>query len=305
MLSSFSLYFLLVFLAWMVGINYLSLILHRVVAHRAYALPSWWVTFWILFCNLFVIYINPRTWTADHRMHHAFSDTERDPDKRPGDGFWRWLGYILTHRPSAEEPQIQKFTRDPIFQTWWMRFLSSRGGSVLCEISALVLPLVVAAFLTSTWLWGLAFWVSVRLLGIGALCVQSYLGHGYQHKWGYRNYELRDDSVNYTFLPALFLSGGESLQNNHHAKPSRASHAHRKGEIDIGFLAIRFLAFLRIASLPPRPALALEGEALEGAALPEPEPEAPHVLPPEMTDPSAPPASSVSSDPPAPPSDPS
>ena len=45
------------------------------------------------------------------------------------------------------------------------------------------------------------------------------------HRWGYRNYETREDSTN-NWLFAL-LTNGEGWHNNHHADPRSARHGHR------------------------------------------------------------------------------
>jgi fatty-acid desaturase len=72
------------------------------------------------------------------------------------------------------------------------------------------------------------------------------------HLWGYRNYDTRDSSRNNLVMG--FLANGEGWHNNHHAHPSSARHGHKWWEFDIGWLTIRLLMLLGLATkvvLPP------------------------------------------------------
>lgn len=51
------------------------------------------------------------------------------------------------------------------------------------------------------------------------------------HKWGYFNYQLKDDSRN-NYLVSLFTFG-EGLHNNHHARPENFRFNKRPSEIDV------------------------------------------------------------------------
>jgi stearoyl-CoA desaturase (delta-9 desaturase) len=72
------------------------------------------------------------------------------------------------------------------------------------------------------------------------------------HLWGYRNYETRDSSRNNLIIG--LLANGEGWHNNHHAHPRSARHGHEWWELDIGWLTIRGLMLLGLATnveLPP------------------------------------------------------
>jgi stearoyl-CoA desaturase (delta-9 desaturase) len=71
--------------------------------------------------------------------------------------------------------------------------------------------------------------------------------NGIGHWWGYRNFESADTSTNVS--PWGFWIGGEELHNNHHAFPSSAKFALRKWEFDIGWVAIRGLEKLGLATV--------------------------------------------------------
>lgn len=247
-------------------LNYISITLHRSIAHRAFTLPQWWSLAITAVANMFTMYTNPRVWVAEHRLHHANSDDENDPDKHPAMGFWRYLWHAIAHNPSANDPKIVQVSRDKIFETQTMRFFSSRAGKVFCEITGVTLPLLafyphlLAAF---------AFWLGIRIGGLAVKSLQSYFAHCAHAGWGYRNYEIPDRSANINHPIASWASAGECLQNNHHAKPTLPIHAHRPGEWDAGFYMVGVLERLGIARLPhgKRAADFLPREAAPAAAV--------------------------------------
>jgi stearoyl-CoA desaturase (delta-9 desaturase) len=64
----------------------------------------------------------------------------------------------------------------------------------------------------------------------------------FAHKYGYRNFEVKDTSMN--FLPFDFLMMGESYHNNHHKNGSRANFGGiRWHEIDPTYIVIKILGF--------------------------------------------------------------
>jgi hypothetical protein len=71
--------------------------------------------------------------------------------------------------------------------------------------------------------------------------------NGVGHYWGYRNFACEDASTN--ILPWGILIGGEELHNNHHAYGSSAKLSNRWYEFDIGWLYIRILEILGLASV--------------------------------------------------------
>jgi stearoyl-CoA desaturase (delta-9 desaturase) len=73
----------------------------------------------------------------------------------------------------------------------------------------------------------------------------TWLVNSAAHIWGYRNYETGERSRNLWWV-ALF-SYGEGWHNNHHAFPSSARHGLRWWEVDVTYLTVRLLAFLKLA----------------------------------------------------------
>ena len=81
--------------------------------------------------------------------------------------------------------------------------------------------------------------------------------NGIGHYWGYRNYDCVDASRN--VFPFGILIGGEELHNNHHTYATSAKLSNKWYEIDIGWVYIRILEIIGLATvkkLPPKPILA-------------------------------------------------
>jgi stearoyl-CoA desaturase (delta-9 desaturase) len=87
--------------------------------------------------------------------------------------------------------------------------------------------------------WGLQMaWIPITAAGVI---------NGLGHWWGYRNFEAPDASTNIS--PWGIIIGGEELHNNHHTYPTSAKLSVKPYEFDIGWLYIRALETLGLATV--------------------------------------------------------
>jgi sn-1 stearoyl-lipid 9-desaturase len=214
--------------------------LHRLLAHRSFSTYQWLArtqaTLGALAFQGGVI-----DWVAVHRMHHANSDTDDDPHT-PKDSFWRgYFLWLFRYDPRlADECLKARYTKDlckdpylMVLQDW------SIGLQVLLFLVLYLVGNLVGPDLGLSWA---VYGVFVR---VAALEQMAWLVNSVAHKWGYRTFPTRDQSVNcwWLSLPAL----GEGWHNNHHAFPQSAKFGLRWYELDLGFLAIRLLQALHLA----------------------------------------------------------
>jgi stearoyl-CoA desaturase (delta-9 desaturase) len=78
--------------------------------------------------------------------------------------------------------------------------------------------------------------------------------NGIGHYWGYRNFDNSDAATN--IFPWGILIGGEELHNNHHTYATSAKLSNKWYEFDIGWMYIRILSALGLATVkktPPKP----------------------------------------------------
>jgi hypothetical protein len=71
--------------------------------------------------------------------------------------------------------------------------------------------------------------------------------NGVGHALGYRNFETRDRSRN--IYPWGLWILGEELHNNHHADPRSAKFKAHWWEIDVGWVYIKLLSFVKLAKV--------------------------------------------------------
>ena len=220
-----------------VTIASVTIYLHRSQAHRAldlHPIASHFFRFWLWLTTGMVT----REWIAIHRKHHAKVETADDPHSPQTRGIETVLlrGAELYREEAKNVETLDKYGRGAP-DDWVERNLYT-GHSVLGV--GLMLILDVALFGAP----GLTIW-AVQMLWIPVTAAGIINGVG--HYWGYRNFACSDASTN--IVPWGILIGGEELHNNHHAYGSSAKLSSRWYEFDIGWLYIRMLESMKLATV--------------------------------------------------------
>ncbi|HEX7047633.1 MAG TPA: fatty acid desaturase [Gammaproteobacteria bacterium] len=232
-----------------VTITGVTLYLHRDATHRGldlHPVVRHFFRFWLWMTTAMLT----KDWVAVHRKHHAKCETEEDPHSPQVLGLKKVLleGAEL-YRVEANNPEtLEKFGRGTP-NDWIERNVYSRypilGVSIL-----MVINLVLFGAL------GLTVW-AIQMMAIPLLAAGVINGIG--HYFGYRNFECKDAATN--VMPWGVIMGGEELHNNHHAYPSSAKFALRRGEFDVGWFYIRILGALGLAKVrrvAPKPSVDVE-----------------------------------------------
>ena len=235
-----------------------SIYLHRALAHRSVTIHP---VASVLFRTVLWLTTGQcrRQWVAVHRKHHAFTDCEGDPHSPRLLGFWRVqlfnaYYYVLACRDRAT---IEKYAPD-LAPDRLDRVLFSHGVVGLATgLSALCVLMGPRAGL-------LAGGLHAALYVMGLAPAINALGH-----WrGGQNYEntARNSAV------LAWVTGGESLHNNHHANPRAPKFSVRSREFDPSWPVIRALAAVRllaIAGTPVRAAGALSPAGVRSISQPD------------------------------------
>ena len=216
-----------------------SIYLHRTLAHRALSLHP--IVEFLFRAALWLVTGQVRQqWVAVHRKHHTFTDREGDPHSPLLLGFWKvQLGNVYYYVQEARNPQtVAKFAPD-LAGDRWERLLFSWGWT------GLGLGVVLVS-LTIGWWQGV-----VAMLGHALLFVfgTGPLINGLGHWTGAQNFE----NTAYNSRVLAWMTGGESLHNNHHAFPRSPKFSLRRSELDPSWLAIRLLAALRLVAIVSAP----------------------------------------------------
>jgi len=215
-----------------------TVFLHRHQAHRALDLhpaASHFFRFWLWLTTGMIT----REWAAVHRKHHAKCDTPEDPHSPQVLGINRvlWGGVFLYVKEAGKPETLERYGHGTP-DDWLERHLYSQfqvlGLTLMGAIDVILFGAVPGALVLATQIVWIPFWAAGVINGIG-------------HYWGYRLWPTPDASTNIT--PLGILIGGEELHNNHHAYPTSAKLSIKWYEFDIGWLYIRILEALGLATL--------------------------------------------------------
>ena len=214
-----------------------TIYLHRCQAHRAldlHPVVSHFFRFWLWLTTGMVT----KEWVAIHRKHHAKVETPDDPHSPQTRGIETvfWKGTELYRAESKNLETLDKYGRGAPDD--WVERNVYTGHSVLGVALMMILDVTLFGAM------GLTIW-AVQMLWIPVTAAGIINGVG--HYWGYRNFACSDASTN--IVPWGILIGGEELHNNHHAYGSSAKLSSRWYEFDIGWLYIRMLEKMKLATV--------------------------------------------------------
>ncbi len=215
-----------------------TIYLHRCQAHRAlelHPLASHFFRFWLWLTTGMVT----KEWAAIHRKHHAKCETAEDPHSPQIHGINRvlWGGVLLYVKESYNRDTLERYghgTPDDWIERRLYTPFAYVGIAILFAVYVVLFGLVPGALMWGVQMAWIPFWAAGVINGVG-------------HYFGYRNYDVADASTN--IVPWGILIGGEELHNNHHAFASSAKLSSKWYEFDIGWLYIRVLEFLGLATV--------------------------------------------------------
>jgi stearoyl-CoA desaturase (delta-9 desaturase) len=212
-----------------------SIYLHRALAHRSLRLHP---VADVFFRALLWVTTGQRRqeWVAVHRKHHTFTDRPGDPHSPRLLGVWRvqLLNVYYYVREARKAETLAKYAPD-LAEDGLDRVLFSRGWLGV-GLGTAVLCLA------------LGFWAGVATMLLHAVLyvfVVAPLINGLGHWRGAQNFS--NTAYNSRFL--AWVTGGESLHNNHHAHPRAPRFSVRRLEFDPSWLVIRALAAVRLVAI--------------------------------------------------------
>jgi len=236
---------LIFFLAhWFLSLFCQTFFLHRYASHKMFTMNKFWERFFYGFTVIVQgsSFLNPRAYAIMHRMHHAYSDTEKDPHSPH---FFKDVWHMTMHTKEIYL-DYAKYNVEPDkafrgkYPEWRLldRISNSWTVRILFGIGYL---LFYIHFATHWWMFLLLpihFFMSP---------IHGALVNWCGHKYGYSNYDNEDHSKN--TLPVDIFLMGELMQNNHHKSPNRINFAKKWYEIDPTYPVILLLDKVRIIQL--------------------------------------------------------
>lgn len=236
-----------------------TIYLHRHQAHRAldlHAIPSHIFRLWLWLSTG----MQTKDWAAIHRKHHAKCETDDDPHSPQTRGLKTvfWQGAELYRAESKNADTLAKYGHGTP-DDWLERNVYSRytwhGVGIMLVIDWIFFGIGLGSTVWAVQMAWIPVWAAGVVNGVG-------------HFWGYRNFNCEDASRN--IVPWGIIIGGEELHNNHHTYPTSAKLSNKWYEFDIGWMYIRMLEMLGLATVKkvaPTPKFAAPRAVVDEATL--------------------------------------
>lgn len=233
----------MLFLHWLFGSIGISLGFHRLLTHRSLQVPKA-LEYVLAVIGTLALQGGPIFWAAAHRMHHLHAeDKDNDPHSANRGFWWSHMGWTLYYRDKFYNYESYRqfapdLARDPFYR--WL----DRTENYM----ALQIPIAITLYLLGGW----SFVVYGLVLRIVLFWHGTWSINSATHFFGYKNYELEDNSGNLWW--AAIITYGEGWHNNHHALPNVAKLGRKWWEVDMTWWAVQVLRSLGLARrvvMPP------------------------------------------------------
>lgn len=198
----------------------ISMMLHRYYTHKSFELHpfiKWLLTSFAVLASRGSVL----GWVYVHRIHHATSDTEKDPHS-PHSKDFKFLGFKPTINTKNKKLVIVRDLISPIHLKIDQYYM------LIILVFLILLGLIDYNLVLYVWA------LPVFFVGLSQLSFNYFA-----HMHGYRNFNTKDRSTNNIYLWPLIL--GDAWHNNHHANAEKFSTQVKKFELDPLKFLIRYI----------------------------------------------------------------
>ena len=180
---------------------------HRLYAHKTYKLNKV-VESILLFFGTLAVEGSALTWVHDHRNHHKYVDTEKDPYSIKK-GFWFAHWGWLFKKPKPLDMSLVK----DLEKNWLFKFQHNHYLLLMTLTNTLVI--VSFGLLFKDFLGAFVFLFLVRLF---TLHHATWFINSLAHTWGSKFYSKEQSAADNWLI--AFATFGEGYHNYHHVFPS-------------------------------------------------------------------------------------
>ena len=219
---------------WIVGSLGVGLGWHRLLTHRGFKAPKWLEYTLSIFATM-SIQDSPDKWVATHRIHHAFTETDKDPHSTNSGFWWAQIGWIVWGTAQDHDAAtLKRYVPD---------LIKDKGHALISRFY--YVPIILStAVLFAIGGWTMVVWGVFARVVVG--WHTTWFVNSLSHIYGSRPYDTGDLSTNNWFV--ALLTFGEGWHNNHHMSPTSARHGLKWYQFDMNWIAIRILQRLGLAT---------------------------------------------------------
>lgn len=178
------------FLWWLfIAATSISAGYHRYFSHRAFTTGKWYE----IYSQVLALFANSGpvlTWAATHRMHHAYSDTDRDPHSPKFKGFWKVYTNQWGYTVNIEKKFLKHLIDNKSVLFFYKHYFKLM--SCIALLFLIVDPLLL-------------------VFGLTIPIVFAFHGYGLINAFTHRNNEVTNSAL------ANVLTAGEGYHKFHHA----------------------------------------------------------------------------------------
>eukprot|EP01133_Synstelium_polycarpum_P014033 gene14033-16542_t len=208
---------------------------HRLFSHRSYD-AVWPIRVILTLMGTSAFEMSAIEWCHDHRAHHRFTDTEKDPYNVKKGFWWAHMGWLIFRREEGPDADVSDLKAD------WVLQLQDRYYTPLAILLGIVLPTWICGHYWGDWRGGffIAGVASKVLMMQCTFCINS-LAH-YIGEATYTDQRSPRDSA----ITSL-VTFGEGYHNFHHEFPYDYRNGVHATAYDPGKWLICFLSWFGLS----------------------------------------------------------
>jgi len=191
-----------------------SMTLHRYYSHKSFEFRYTWLKWLFTIVAVLAGRGSPVGWAYIHRLHHKFSDTDKDPHGAKTVG-WKIIfpSLVENYKDPIDKKVIKDFMNKPhiLISRYYMGFI------ILWSVLLLILSPAIFYFL-----YVIPVFLTFVSLDLFVLLT---------HKYVYISHSTTDNSKNNWFISLILW--GEGWHNNHHNNPRKWNLKENWWEIDL------------------------------------------------------------------------
>lgn len=176
---------------------------HRLFSHGAFK-TNRVVRFLLLFFGAAAFEQSALEWVSQHRDHHRYVDTDRDPYSIKKGFFYAHLGWMIFWKHDTDYDNVTDLARDPMLMHQHQHYLAWAIGA------GIVTPMIVG-ILTGHLLAAIVFSVCLRITVVHHL---TFFINSICHMFGKATYDTHATARDNWFI--ALLTFGEGYHNFHH-----------------------------------------------------------------------------------------